>query len=271
MYSKHFMEQFWTGDRTNKLFVAMPFHSKFDLRFNDIIKKAAQQAGFQDAYRSDEILGSNAIVTKVLDGIANSRMVLCDLSNDENGCVNGNVLYETGIATTVREPHSVLIIRDEGPSGVGFDVQGLPIRTPPGGKLTVPWLTERLKEALQEIDWSQSKRIEAIAHRLDEFCLYLIDTFGRNPDGYNNFSLLDQRIEFRLAAQRLVDLGIVYFHTGREAGRPKDYSYWWTSLAKDLMKYLNLPQLTIEEFKKDKVRWERRQEAERLYRQSIGK
>lgn len=268
-YPKHFMEQFMTGDRINRLFVAMPFHSSFDSRFS-IIRQAAIDAGFEDAYRSKEILNSNAIVTKILDGIANSRMVLCDLSNDEKGHVNGNVLYETGIATTIREPHSVVLIRDQGPSEVGFDVQGLTIKTPPKGKLTVPWLVERLREALEEIDWSQSKRIEAIARRLDEFCLYLINKFGRNPDGYNNFSVIGQPIEIRLAAQRLVDLGIVWFNTAREI-RPLESSYWWTTLAKDLMKYLKLPQLTFEEFKNDKERWERRQEAENLYRQSIDK
>jgi len=259
-----------TGERANKLFVAMPFHQKFDSRFSDIIKPAAIEAGFEDAYRSKEILSSNAIVTKILEGIANSRMVLCDLSNDEKGRVNGNVLYETGVATTIREPHSVVLIRDQEPSEADFDIRGLTIKTPPEGKLTTPWLVERLKEALGEIDWSRSKRIEAIAHRLDEFCLLLINQYGRNPDGYNNFHVLGQPIEVRIAAQRLVDLGILWFATAREV-RPLEFSYRWTTLAKDLMQYLNLPQLTLDEFRNDKLRWERWQVGNELYLQSIGK
>ncbi len=261
MYPKHFMEQFWRGELNNKLFVAMPFHPSFDSRFSNIIKPAAKEVGFEDAYRSKEILSSNAIVTKILEGIANSRMVLCDLSDDQ-GHVNGNVLYEAGIATTIREPHSVVLIRDQEPTKADFDVRGLTIYRPPNGKLTKSWLAGLLKRHLEETDWTKSKRIEVIAHSLDDFCLVLLEGPGRNPDGYNHFHVSGQPIEVRLAAQRLVDLGILWFDTGREE-RPLEYAYHWTSLAKDLMEYLGLPQLTFEEFKQDKSRWKKWAESQK--------
>lgn len=269
MYPKHFMEQFWAGELNNKLFVAMSFDPIFDSRF-DIIKQAAKEAGFECAYRVGERRDSNAINTKTFDGIANSRMVLCDLSDDPQGHVNGNVLYETGIATTIREPHSVVLIRDQDPSKADFDVRGLTINQPPGGKLTKSWLVDLLKEALGNIDWAQSKRIEGIAHRLDRFCLELINRYGRNPDGYNHFGIIGESIGFRLAAQRLMDLDILWFDTGRKE-RPLESAYHWTSLAKDLMKYLGLPQLTFEEFKRDKSRWGEWDKAHRRYLASIGK
>ena len=270
MYPKYFMEQFWRGEPNNKLFVAMSFDPSFDSRFSDIINPAAIEAGFECAYRADEGRDSNAITTKIIDGIANSRMVLCDLSDDVQGHVNGNVLYETGIAQAIREPHSVVLIRDQVPEDADFDVRGFKINRPPDGKLTKPWLLDVFKEALGEIDWAQSERIKVIAHSIDHSCLDLINTFGRNPDDHNYFGIIGRSIEWRLAAQRLIDLGILWFDTGREE-RPLEYAYHWTSLAKDLMEHLGLRQLTIEEFKRDKIRWERWQEAQKRYLASIGK
>jgi hypothetical protein len=270
MYPKHFMEQFWTGELNNKLFVAMSFHPSFASRFLDIIDPSAKDAGFACAYRADEGRDSNAITTKIIDGIANSRMVLCDLSDEVQGHVNGNVLYETGIAQAIREPHSVVLIRDQDPEEADFDVRGFKINRPPEGKLTKPWLVGILKDALGEIDWSRSKRIEAIAHSLDDGCLMLIDIFGRNPDNYNHFHLDTAQIELRLAAQRLVDLGILWFATARKV-RPREHAYRWTSLAKDLMKYLGLPQLAFEEFQQNRSRWKAWEAAEKRYRESISK
>lgn len=269
MYPKHFMEQFWRGEQNNKLFVAMPFNPSFDSRFSDIIKPAAIDAGFDDAYRSKEILSSNAIVTKILEGIANSRMVLCDLSDDQ-GHVNGNVLFEAGIATTIREPHSVVLIRDQEPSKADFDVRGLTIHLPPNEGLTKPWLVDLLKKCLEEIDWAKSKRIEIIAKNLDEFCLLIIDQFGRNPDGCNHFHLAGSGLELRLAAQRLVDLGVLRFETAREV-RPFEHAYHWTPLAKPLMEYLGLPQLTLKEFNQDKERRDRWEKSHKKYLELIGK
>lgn len=269
MYPKHFMEQFWKGELNNKLFVAMSFHPSFDSRFSDIINPAAIEAGFECVYRADEGRDSNAITTKIIDGIANSRMVLCDLSDDVQGHVNGNVLYETGIAQAIREPHSVVLIRDQVPEEADFDVRGFKINRPPDGKLTKPWLVDVLNEALGEIDWARSKRIEVIAHSLDDFCLLLIEKHGRNPDGYNHFNLAESPIELRLAAQRLIDMGILWFATAREV-RPLEHAYRWTSLAKDLMEYLGLPQLTSEEFKRDKPRWGRWEKGHKRYLESIG-
>jgi len=270
MYPKHFMEQFWQGEPYNKLFVAMSFRPSFDSRFFDIIDPAAREAGFESAYRADEWRDSNAITTKIIDGIANSRMVLCDLSDEVQGHVNGNVLYETGIAQAIREPHSVILIRDQDPEKADFDVRGFKINRPPDGKLTKPWLVDVLKGALGEIDWARSKRIEAIAHSLDDGCLILIDMYGRNPDNYNHFHLDGAKIELRLAAQRLVDFGILWFATARGV-RPREHAYRWTSLAKDLMKYLGFSQLTFEEFQKDSLRWSAWEFSEKRYRESIGK
>ncbi len=273
MYPKHFMEQFWRGELNNKLFVVMPFHKSFEARFHEIIEPAAIEAGFECAYRVKERRDSNAVLTKILDGIANSRMVLCDLSNDpkskKRNHVNGNVLYETGIANTIREPHSVMLIRDQNPKTADFDIRGLTILQPPGGKLKKSWLVKRFKEALENIKWEETKRIEVIAHSLDEFCLLLIDTYGRNPDGHNHFNLAGSPIELRLAAQRLIDLGILWFATAREV-RPLEHAYRWTSLAKDLMEYLGLRQLTLEEFKQDKPRWGRWEKGHKRYLESIG-
>jgi len=47
---------------------------------------------------------------------------------------------------------------------------------------------------------------------------------------------------------RLIDLGILRFETGRERA-PEEHAYHWTSLGKEVLKYLGIPQFTLEEFK----------------------
>ncbi|MHB8766298.1 MAG: hypothetical protein ACYDA8_18425 [Deferrisomatales bacterium] len=73
-------------------------------------------------------------MTEINDGIAHSRMVLADVSTMGKDSVtghayrNGNVMYEVGIALSCRQPHEVLLVRDDNDRFL-FDVSTIPHKT----------------------------------------------------------------------------------------------------------------------------------------------
>jgi hypothetical protein len=191
MYPKFFFERFWEGEQRNELFVCMPFHNAFDSRFNEIMKPAAIKPD-DDAVRVKEDTQGNVVMDKILNGIANSKMILVDLTDDPKsvGHVNGNVLYEAGIAHAMREPSAIVMIRDQDPSKADFDVRGMTINQSKGGELTEEWLSNLLSISLKNHNWSESKRVKAAAESIDDIGLSLIWGIGRRPKDCNHFNNL---------------------------------------------------------------------------------
>lgn len=236
------MERFWRGEPKNDLFVAMPLHEKLKPRFLEIIEPAAKEIGLRACTSEERRTGD--VMFSILGGIANSKMVLCDLSDDpgldKKGYANGNVLFEAGIARTIREQHEVVLIREQSPSTIkNFDIKVSMINSPSPKEITEPWLAKLLKRNLKEINLAKTERIRVIADCLDDACFELIIKYGTLPEGKNNFYIPKKLIGELLAARRLIDLGILRFATAKEI-RPREYSYRWTSLAKPLIAFLNL-------------------------------
>lgn len=238
------MERFWRGEPKNELFVAIPMppDGSFESRFTDV-KDVAKDVGLE-ARRSTEILGgSDAIYSQILNGIANSKLVLCDLSDDPRGPAghaNGNVLHEAGIAMTIREEHEVVLIREQRPETIeAFDVKFRKIHSPQNGKITRPWLAKILEESLREIKLAETERIRVIKESLDAPSLELI--IDKGTQGQTNFVLKqDAPTKYWIAIHRLIDLGLLRLNTARKPGGSVEYSYWWTSLLKPLIDHLGL-------------------------------
>jgi len=275
MYAKFFFERFWGGEQRNELFVCMPFHDTFDFRFKDVILPASKEAGFDKAVRVKEDVEGNVIMTKILDGIANSKMVLIDFTDDpKSACihsrhVNGNVLYEAGIAHAMREPSAVVMIRDQDADTADFDIRGLTINQPKYGGLTKGWLSTLLKTSLENYNWSESKRVKAAAESIDDIGLRLMYDIGRRPKDWNHFNTLNQPAEVKMAVLRLLDLGILFFATGG-ARIPTEHAYHWTSFGYEVMKYLSMTCFTMEEFK-EMPGYEEAVEAKNKYNESRKK
>lgn len=251
MYPKYFFERFWEGEQRNELFVCMPFHPDLDSRFYDLIDSIAKKVGFDRAQRVSQNTEANVITDKIFDGIAHSKMILIDLSDDpkSKGHANGNVLYEAGIAQTIREPSSIIIIREEDPSTADFDVRGFTINTPSDRKITFDWLYKLLKDGLINHNWSEAKRVKAVAESIDDYCLDLILKIASRPDGFNHFNTMTLAVEYKFAVLRLIDLGLVRFATGREKG-PAEHAYWWTPFAYEVMKCLGVRRIKKDYFVK---------------------
>lgn len=272
MYAKFFFERFWEGEQRNELFVCMPFHDAFDSRFKDIIVPSSKEAGFNNAVRVKEDVEGSVVMTKILDGIANSKMVLIDFTDDpKSPCihsrhVNGNVLYESGIAHAMREPSAIVMIRDQDPSTADFDVRGLTINQPKDGILTKDWLSTFLRTSLENHNWAESRRVKAAAQSIDEIGLMLMYNIGSRPKDWNHFNTLNQPAEIKMSVLRLLDSRILWFATGGSQN-PTEHAYHWTSFGYEVMKYLKMPQLTMEEFK-NMPDYEEAVEARKKYEES---
>jgi len=70
--------------------------------------------------RADEFLRGGRVMSDILEGIARAEIVLADLTG-----TNPNVMYELGIAHTVKNPEKVIIITQDAPENLPFDVRDL--------------------------------------------------------------------------------------------------------------------------------------------------
>jgi hypothetical protein len=100
-----------------RCFVAMPFAAEFDA-VHSAIKSVleADELGFT-CYRADELRGAGNIMTDVLRELERAEIVIADLTRR-----NANVFYELGIAHTVKNLKSVLLI-SQTTDDIPFDVK----------------------------------------------------------------------------------------------------------------------------------------------------
>ncbi|MBI4777049.1 MAG: hypothetical protein HY788_23195, partial [Deltaproteobacteria bacterium] len=188
------------------------------------------------------------------DGVANSRMLLFDLTDDpKSPCqfskqVNGNVLYELGIANAIREPEDILLIRESSVAQIPFDISGLHINIYERD-LEVDWLHLKLEKALKEQEWYKSKRVDAAAKAIDEIGHMFMSKFGYRPKGFNHFNINGLSQTERMSVFRLIDLGIVKFES-IAYDNYTEYAYHWTEFGREVMKHLGIKLLSMDDFKK---------------------
>lgn len=138
MHPNTFIEQLWQGEEVDEVFVAMGFQSKYDARFDKVFRPAIESIRVNGvplrANRVDESKTGDSIITEIIRGIAQSRVVLADISALETSLPtpdiyrNGNVMYELGIAHAVKSPAKVVVIRDDREKLL-FDVSSIPHNT----------------------------------------------------------------------------------------------------------------------------------------------
>lgn len=251
MYPKHFFERFWEGEQRNQLFVGVAFDSSVDARF-DIINTAAINIGFDKAFRVGLETEANAIHDLIFDGIANSKMILFDLSDDDRtNEISNNVVYELGIATAIREPFDIVLIRKETEKQpkLPFDIIGLKINFFTE-EITEEFIQKIVKSATLNQKWYKSKRVKIAAESIDDIGLGLMYNLGSKPDGFNHFHSTGKNPEEKMSIIRLIDLGILQFNC-KCYPYPNGFelAYSWTTFGREVMKHFGIKQMTEEEFR----------------------
>lgn len=135
MHPNTFLNTFWRLELKPQIFVAMSFATQYQARFENVIAPAIRSIQVDGValipFRVDLSKTGDSILTEINDGIAHSRLVLADVSTIGKDSVtgnpyrNGNVMYELGIALACRQPHEVLVVRDDADKFL-FDVSTIP-------------------------------------------------------------------------------------------------------------------------------------------------
>ncbi len=278
MYPKTFFENLFLpnlvddlqskGEET--LFVCMPFYNS-----KEKLEKIENVCGRLKlkVKTSESDKNSNLILTKVLDGIAHSTLLLFDLSIDgkynqktfceicketkdnEDNCiherkiVNHNVLYELGIAQVIRNPEKIIIIKDKNKKGdYPVDIEGMNYEPWDSKKENFEkWLEKILLEALKSKNFYSDKLVRSTTKLLDAGCLFIIKQYN-NRSGEGNFipnkderqHFKDQNLgEIEISISRLLELGLLYATRNFPQNSINfDVSYRWTNFGKQIIEYI---------------------------------
>lgn len=150
----------------------MPFHDRYLARWEKVIRPAILNVGLEPL-RVDIGFVSDSILTQMLQGIARSRLVFADVSayrGHRNPNVMPNVMYEVGIAHAVRHPNEVVVFRDD-KTRLPFDLANVRVNLyKPDSDSDKAEMGVRLalKDALKELDLSNSMAVEMAICRIDQ-------------------------------------------------------------------------------------------------------
>ena len=137
---KFFGVEQWPLPTLGHIAVMMPFKSEFDPVYGAI--KRACGALHIEARRVDEIYKPSKIIDDVFSTIAQSRLVICDLTDR-----NANVLYETGLAHALN--YDVIMITQD-MDDIPFDLRHFRVLRYLSNKEGLSKLTEDLKKTILE-------------------------------------------------------------------------------------------------------------------------
>lgn len=123
MYPMTYFQNFRQLSQGSEVFVAMPMRdSRFLSIWDNVYIPAIESLGLTP-FRVDIPQTGDSILIEILRGLRGARLVLADISPDCNSGIypNANVMYELGIAHSIRLPETVLVFRGKG-SVIPFDV-----------------------------------------------------------------------------------------------------------------------------------------------------
>lgn len=216
MHPNAFLKSMWRREVLDQVFVAMSFESRFDERFEHVIKPAIESGPLSGitlrAYRVDNSKTGDSILTDIIDGIAHSRLVLADVSVIDEGQYtqtpirNGNVMYEVGVALACRNPSEVLLVRDDTKRFL-FDVSTVPHMEVnfTDRDAAIHRLREAISDRIDESKLLYDARVKLAAQTLTEeeiHILSILAELGQNQGRYLTDPELDQ---LSLPTQRGLD------------------------------------------------------------------
>ncbi len=253
--AKKYYETEWRGNQErNEIFVAMPQDEKagnyvdFKNRF-DALKSLA------DGLKIPVVLSGfppndGTIMDKIFDYLANSKFLIFDLSNDSRyNSPNPNVMYELGIAVTIRQPEDIIILKANNKSNselwLPFDVKDIHVIDADIASKMV----EEIKIAIENQQKARNRLISKVSKTLDHGCLWLMKNYGTEPHGFshmNSQTIQEQCPELlrpliHASLSKLLELGLVETNTAVDQQKDwLEYAYWWTPFSERVMEVIGV-------------------------------
>ncbi len=100
----YLLQNFSTED--DSVFLIMPFDEKYNVVFAEIKQLCLDL--MLECKRADDYLYNRAIMENIIQGIVLSELIIVDLTNR-----NANVFYELGIAHSLKDQDSVILITQD--------------------------------------------------------------------------------------------------------------------------------------------------------------
>jgi hypothetical protein len=222
MYPRDYFALFPAIPRRPQVFVAKSFAPEFEPRFREVIKPAIESAEFGGLRLAPNIVNArvvgDSILTEILDGIGNDVLFFADVSTigylpPHNMPVrNANVMYEVGIAHSIRRPEEVILFRSD-TDALAFDIANVrinnydPDSNPEAAKAH---LTAALNSALKEFDLTKAHAVDAALAQLDMYSISMLLNAGSKEIRPQEPKTLGQFVSgepTRGALRQLLDIG----------------------------------------------------------------
>lgn len=273
MLPKSFFENHFTEAIDENLFVAMTSDEADEIKIDMIRKVATENLGinnFRDVVYIKVDIMTNDITYKIFDAIVHSKTLLFDLSDDPRlqnredklaAKINPNVMYELGIALSIRDPNSIILIREKSDGlyeKLPFDIMGIGIQL--YDDFNEFFLKNLLIKQEKEKQLFNEKTMRGISDSIDEIGYIIINWAIEQPEEKNYFNIsgmtdfvktkdfyntiTKEKMEYKLSDEairmsiyRLMDLGILTKKT-KYLANDFEHAYYWTRFGKEILKYV---------------------------------
>jgi len=169
----------------------MSFAQQFENRWKNVIAPAISSISNNgeplNPIRVDARRVSDSILTEILGGIANSLLILVDISTqgyvDERPMRNENVMYELGLAHATRLPEEVLIFRSDD-DRISFDVSNVRVNgyePESSPDVARELIVAAIKDTLREVDLEKSQAVQTAVRSLDASTFNLLIRLWQGP------------------------------------------------------------------------------------------
>jgi hypothetical protein len=223
VYPAEILALFPPFPRTNRVFVAMSFDRTFDDVWENVFSPAVADTVWQGApllaHRVNLTRKSDSVITEVVQEIAQSRLVMVDISTmgwlhggapHQRPVRNANVMYELGIAHAARLSEEVIIVRGDS-DPLDFDIAGVRVHQYPTDKSAARNLIQSLlTDALASVDQRRHVAVKRALRTMNpQMYLYLQHFGDMRPPATRTMGQMLQAIEEQEAMRHLLSEGMM--------------------------------------------------------------
>lgn len=246
-----FYSSLFDRNKRDEVFVIMSFAAEFEARWHDVICPMIEADLNLIANRVDYNLSGESILYDILDGIANARLVIADITStdmtDSSGTTwpqrNGNVMWELGVAHSMRLPDEVIIVRSDNEPSIFDLTQFRAFQYDPLDVISARHILRTLAEdRLRSIDQTKHRKVREAIDSLDADSLALMlaneasDFFSVSRASTMREIMGEMTAGIKPAIRHLLTLGIIRFDSNTAANA---YAYHWTDFGKAVLGALN--------------------------------
>jgi hypothetical protein len=192
MHPHTFYASLFEPSKRDEVFVIMSFDRAFDARWHEIFEPAIREDLKLKPHRVDFNESGESVLKEILDGVAHARLVLADITcspmTDAAGKTwpqrNGNVMWELGVAHTMRMPDEVVVIKSDD-EATPFDLNQFRAfhYTPRTARSARQFVARLLSDRLQTVDQQKAEHVRRAAMSLDAFAWKVVVDALPHADG----------------------------------------------------------------------------------------